>query len=182
MRKLLFIAAIAGMALAGCSKNEEYGNGNGSIGGNPATSVVKAEYITPSIIVIFNPLRANYTIQWTAVPGAVSYNVYKSTTSGGDTRTRVSTEGFTGTSITATELMTTGGTYVRYYWVTAVTGAGETAKETPRPANGGIKVTYKVTIQQTTMIVGPPPFYNISYLPIGPPTSITRTIEQNPIR
>ena len=166
------------IAIAGCTKDDETSTGGGDNTGSSANSVVKAEYITPRITVIFSPLRAQYTIQWTEVKGAIGYNVYKSTTAGGETVTKVSDEGLTDTSFNATEIMTSNGKYVRYYWVTAVTSAGETA----RPANGGIKVTYTVTLQQTTMIPGGPPFYTPTYIPTGPPTSIERVIEQNPIK
>ena len=63
-------------------------------------------------------------LSWTAPTGAVSYNVYRSTTSGGEGATPYRT-GITSPAFTDTGL-TNGTTY--YYQVTAVNGGGESPK------------------------------------------------------
>jgi fibronectin type 3 domain-containing protein len=64
------------------------------------------------------------SLTWTTSPGAVSYNVYRGTTPGGEGATPVAT-GVTTTSFTDTGL-TNGTTY--YYQVTAVNGGGESTR------------------------------------------------------
>src|SRR6185436_18030466 len=59
---------------------------------------------------------------WTAVSGATSYNIYRSTTSGGETLIQ---SGVTTTTFTNTGL-TNGTTY--FYQITAVNGAGESTR------------------------------------------------------
>ena len=143
-------------------------------GGQTNNTIVSATYSIPHIITLFNPLRACYNITWSpGISGATGYNVYKSTSPDGGTNSKI----YTGTDTlhSDTEPFYSDGTYIRYYWVTAQTTAGETA----RPANGGIKVTYKVTLAQKIMIPGSPPYYIPTYITIGTDT-ITRTIEQNP--
>ena len=76
-------------------------------------------------------------LSWAASAGATTYNVYRSTTSGGEGATPVST-GVTATSFTDTGL-TAGTTY--YYQVTAVNAQGESGKSneasaTPTSAPG----------------------------------------------
>jgi CubicO group peptidase (beta-lactamase class C family) len=63
-------------------------------------------------------------LSWSASPGATDYNIYRSTTSGGEGATPVST-GVTSTSFTDTGL-TAGTTY--FYQITAVNAVGESAK------------------------------------------------------
>ncbi len=63
-------------------------------------------------------------LTWTAPAGAVTYNIYRSTTSGGEGATPIQT-GVTGTSFTDTGL-TNGATY--YYEVSAVDPGGESAR------------------------------------------------------
>jgi hypothetical protein len=70
------------------------------------------------------PANAQVNLSWTAWPGATSYNIYRSTTSGGEGNTPWAT-GVTGTSFADTGL-TNGTTY--YYQVSAVIPAGETAR------------------------------------------------------
>ena len=64
--------------------------------------------------------NAQVSLNWTGSSGATSYNVYRGTTSGGESSTPIAT-GLTGTSYTNTGL-TNGTTY--YYKVAAVNSAG----------------------------------------------------------
>jgi hypothetical protein len=79
-------------------------------------------------------------LSWGAVPGATSYNIYRSTTSGGEGTTPVAST--TATSYTDTGL-TNGPPPVYYYTVAAVNSAGvspqsaETATPTPLPQSPG---------------------------------------------
>jgi len=68
--------------------------------------------------------NAQVTLSWAASAGAVSYNLYRATRSGGEGATPV-IKGITGTTYTNTGLKN--GT-VYYYQVTAVNAAGESAK------------------------------------------------------
>ena len=68
--------------------------------------------------------NAQVSLSWTASSGATSYNVYRSTTSGGEGTTAIAT-GITSTSYTNTGL-TNGTTY--YYKVAAVNGSGTSAQ------------------------------------------------------
>lgn len=68
--------------------------------------------------------NAQASLTWTASSGATSYNMYRSTTSGGEGSTPYKT-GITSTSFTDTGL-TNGSKY--YYQVSAINGAGESAK------------------------------------------------------
>jgi O-glycosyl hydrolase len=74
--------------------------------------------------------NAQVTLNWTASTGATSYNIYRSTTSGGEGgtpyRTGVSTTSFTDTGLTD------GTTY--YYQVTAVNSGGESPKSSEASA------------------------------------------------
>jgi Tol biopolymer transport system component/fibronectin type 3 domain-containing protein len=63
-------------------------------------------------------------LTWAASPGATSYNIYRSTTSGGEPATPTYS-GVTSTAFTASSL-TNGRTY--YFQVTAVNAAGESAR------------------------------------------------------
>jgi fibronectin type 3 domain-containing protein/PKD repeat protein len=78
---------------------------------------------------------AQVSLTWNASSGATSYNIYRSTTSGGEGSTPFQT-GISGTSYTNTGL-TNGTTY--YYQVSAVNGGGQSGKSgeasaTPQPA------------------------------------------------
>ncbi len=80
------------------------------------------------------------TLAWTASTGAASYNIYRSTTPGGEGSTPYRT-GITTTSFTDTGL-TNGTTY--YYQVTAVNAAGESPKSSEAsatPASGPGRLT-----------------------------------------
>ncbi len=139
-------------------------------------SAVKAEwYSGGSIIGLFNPLRSVYYIKWPTVQGADSYVLYKSaSTTGVRTLVRETSD----LSINgAEEILTTSGTHIRYYWVVATING----EETPRPVNGGIKVTYTVTLaQKVWMPNSTPPLYGY-WMTIGV-DNINRVVEQNPIR
>ena len=65
------------------------------------------------------------SLSWSAVAGAASYNIYRSTKSGGEIKITTTPATITTTSYTDTGL-TNGTTY--YYKVTAVNGAGESGK------------------------------------------------------
>ena len=128
------------------------------IEGGVHSSVVKAEYTVPNTSELYNPTRSFYTLTWPAVPGCTEYNVYKSRFSigiGYKTSLVTTTSDLT---VTPTERFDLNMTYEIYYWVTAKTNSGET----PRPDNGGIKVTYKV-------------------FEVGS-SGVRRIIEQNPIK
>ncbi len=80
-----------------------------------------------------------FTLNWTASVGATSYNVYQGATSGGEAASPVST-GITGNSASFAAFDST----TAYFKVTAVNGAGESAKSneasattpvTPAPTN-----------------------------------------------
>ena len=64
------------------------------------------------------------TLTWTAAGGAISYNLYRGTSGGGETLLQ---SGLTGTSFTNTGL-SNGTTY--YYQITAVNSSGESARST----------------------------------------------------
>src|SRR5206468_792812 len=68
--------------------------------------------------------NAQVALTWAAASGASTYNLYRSTTSGGEGATPYRTA-ITGTTFTDTGL--TNGTK-NYYQVTAVNGVGESAK------------------------------------------------------
>lgn len=67
--------------------------------------------------------NAQVTLNWAAAPGATSYNVYRGSTSGGQSATPIAT-GITGTSYTNTGL-TNGTAY--YYKVAAINASGTSA-------------------------------------------------------
>jgi fibronectin type 3 domain-containing protein len=82
------------------------------------------------------PGNAQVALSWSASSGATSYNVYRGTTSGGESGTAIAT-GITGTSYTNTGL--TNGTHY-YYTVNAVnaggtSGASNEANATPSTGN-----------------------------------------------
>ncbi|MBI3411176.1 MAG: fibronectin type III domain-containing protein, partial [Planctomycetes bacterium] len=81
------------------------------------------------------PASTQVTLTWTASSGATSYNIYRSTTPGGEGSTPVQT-GITSTSFTNTGL-TNGTTY--YYQVTAVNAGGESAKSSEVSATPRLK-------------------------------------------
>jgi hypothetical protein len=72
------------------------------------------------------PGNTQITLNWTASSGATSYNIYRSTTSGGEGTTPYKT-GITSTSFT--DMGLTNGTKY-YYQVTAVNNIGESTKST----------------------------------------------------
>jgi fibronectin type 3 domain-containing protein len=86
------------------------------------------------------PAPGKILLSWDAVAGATSYNIYRSTTSGGEGTTPVANT--TGTSYTDTGL-TNGPPPVYYYTVAAVNAGGvgpqsaETATPTPLPTSPG---------------------------------------------
>ncbi len=97
-----------------------------------------------------------FSLSWTAVTGATSYNVYQGSTAGGEAASPVST-GATGTSVNLPALDST----TAYFKVTAVNGSGQSAKSneasatTPvTPAPTGLTATPaagQVTLQWTNV-------------------------------
>lgn len=137
-------------------------------------SVVKAEYEVPRISALYNPVRANYTITWPAVTGATEYNVYKSTAPSGEGKLVTTTSDVT---MSTSETLTTAGTHEYYYWVTAIMKTGAT----PRPDNGGIKVSYAVTLKSKVwMPNSTPPLYGY-WMTVGT-DNVERSVSQNPIK
>ena len=136
---LLFATNMAAIVMSSCGNEDD-----DIISLDKSEATVKAKY-THKMFTFANVagryirISAQYNLEWPGVQGATEYKVYNSTAASG-----------AGTLITTTKdlstfqiesLGTSAGTYLRYYWVTAVTDN----IETPRPANGGIKVTYTVT-------------------------------------
>ena len=80
--------------------------------------------------------NAQIVLPWTAVTGAASYNIYRSTTSGGEGSTPYQT-GVTSSTFTDTGL-TNGTTY--YYEVAAVNSAGPSAASGEASAISGLAV------------------------------------------
>ena len=112
------------------------------------------------------------TLTWTASTGATSYNVYRSTSSGGEGSTAYKT-GITGTSFTDTGL-TNGTTY--YYKVAAVDSAGTSPQSTEASAtptggtSGGGSGPATITAGPTS---GSGPYYSEEDVTINSPASIT---------
>ncbi len=91
------------------------------------------------------PGNAQVSLSWTASSGATSYNVKRSTTSGGPYTTIASP---TGTSYTDTSVVN-GTTY--YYVVSAVNSAGESANSSQVSATPQAPATILVHVQSITM-------------------------------
>ena len=113
--------------------------------------------------------NAQVTVGWNSSTGATSYNVYRSTTLGGEGTTPYKT-GVTGTSLLDTGL-TNGTTY--YYKVAAVNSAGMSAQSLevsakPVGSTGGGPATF--TAGPTS---GSGPYYSEEDVTINSPTSIT---------
>jgi fibronectin type 3 domain-containing protein len=105
----------------------------GSGGAESARSSEAAATMAPAAPTGLNASAGNtqVTLGWTAAPGSVSYNIYRSTSSGGETLYK---SGVTTTSFTDTNL-TNGTTY--YYEVSAVNSAGESARSSEVSATPG---------------------------------------------
>jgi len=80
--------------------------------------------------------NAQVSLSWTASSGATSYNLYRSTTAGGEGTTAIVT-GITGTSYTNTGL--TNGTQY-FYKVAAVNGAGTSAQSSEASATPQVSI------------------------------------------
>jgi len=87
--------------------------------------------------------NAQVALTWNASVGAASYNIYRSTTSGGEGSTPFQT-GMTSTSFTDTSV-TNGTTY--YYEVTAVNAAGESTKSSEVSATPGVALNAPAFVQ-----------------------------------
>jgi fibronectin type 3 domain-containing protein len=114
------------------------------VGGAPADPVVSGIQLDPAATpaaptgLTASAGDSQVTLSWNAVSGATSYNVYRSTTSGGN-YVRANASAVTSTTFVDTGL-SDGTTY--YYVVRAVNPAGEGAASaevsaTPRAQNGG---------------------------------------------
>jgi len=98
---------------------------------------------------------ASITVKWTAVTGAATYNIYRSTTAGGEGTTAYKT-GVTGVSFADTGL-TNGVTY--YYNLAAVNSGGTSAQSSEAsatPKSAGAAGTVTVT---TKLASGNGPYY-----------------------
>jgi hypothetical protein len=124
------------------SGNTAYVGFTGGTGGLTAVQKILNWTYSPSSTLVppsgltATPGIAQVSLGWTAVPGATSYNIYRSTTSAGEGstpfRTGVNANSFADTGLTA------GTTY--YYQVSAVNAQGESAKSTEvsaAPATAG---------------------------------------------
>ena len=123
----------SGNKTQGTSELTELGNKAAAAGiGGTGTSV-------PSAPTNFAATAGNaqVTLSWTASSGATSYNVYRSTTSGGEGSTPITT-GLTGTSYTNTGLPN-GTKY--YYKEAAVNSAGTSSQSTEASATPAATVT-----------------------------------------
>ena len=94
---------------------------NAGLASAPSSEVFAKPQIQPPASVVAAPGNQKVSLTWTAAPGAVSYNVYRGTSPGGEGATPIA-RGVTTTSYTDTGL-TDGTTY--YYQVTAVNVSGE---------------------------------------------------------
>jgi uncharacterized repeat protein (TIGR02543 family) len=144
---------------------------------NEIPSVVKAEWYVPSgsPYAIYNPIRAVCYFKWPTVYGATTYALYRSTSATGTGTLLGQTSDL---SIRVEEAFASAGTYTRYYWVIATINGGKTV----RPDNGGIKVTYTVTLASKVWMPGAPPNYTGGYWMTIGSDNLSRFVEQNPIR
>jgi Raf kinase inhibitor-like YbhB/YbcL family protein len=165
---------------SGGTKEDPPGPGDDDEGPTPNISSPKTTYTQGSSdgssisgIYNFGYPTAIFYLKWDKVPGAAQYNVYQSTSASG-AGTKLSGEGLTATVFDSRQPCVEG-VLVFYYWVTASTSKGETA----RPANGGVKVSYdfkkeqKITGPGTTITISPGGFNPITGI-YKPPTTITQ--------
>jgi hypothetical protein len=116
----------------------ESGNVSWSYNGN-AFSIVQPGGATPAApaaptgLTATSAVNAQVPLSWNASNGATSYNIYRGTSSNGQSATPIAT-GVTGTSYTNTGL-TNNTTY--YYKVTAVGSGGESARSNEASATPG---------------------------------------------
>jgi fibronectin type 3 domain-containing protein len=124
---LSLFALITLVNLAACG-----GGGGGTVIGTPSHSSA-----IPSSPITVNSTAGDtqVTVSWNAVTGAISYNVYWSTTTGVTKATGTKIAGITNTTLLHTGL--TNGT-IYYYVVTAVNSSGESvesAETSAQPLN-----------------------------------------------
>jgi fibronectin type 3 domain-containing protein len=91
--------------------------------------------------------NASVSLSWTASTGATSYNVYRGTTSGGESTTPIAT-GITTTAYSDTGL-TNGTTY--YYKVAAVNGGGTSGYSNEASATPSASAMYTLPPERTTL-------------------------------
>lgn len=99
---------------------------NNNANGNVMAGALRVEYLgeMPPTNVSATPADGRVTLSWSALAGASSYKIYRSTTAGGAGATPYQS-GLTGTSFTDTAV-SNGTTY--YYQISALKGAKETAR------------------------------------------------------
>jgi fibronectin type 3 domain-containing protein len=85
--------------------------------------IVTGTLTSPPTNPVATPGGGSVTLTWTASPGALSYNIYRSTTSGGEGSTPIAT-GIINTSFVDVALPAG---ITEYYWITAVDVTGESA-------------------------------------------------------
>jgi fibronectin type 3 domain-containing protein len=98
------------------------GGGGGTVIGTPSHS--SAIPSSPTMVVS-TAGNAQVTVSWNAVTGAISYNVYWSTTAGVSKATGTKVPGITNTTLLHTGLTND---IAYYYVVTAVNGSGESVE------------------------------------------------------
>lgn len=90
--------------------------------GQTATAKVSVAHLPAPVVASATPGDGQATLNWAAVAGAASYNIYRGTTAGGESSTPVKT-GLTGTSATLTGLVN--GT--KYFFKMAAVNSAETS-------------------------------------------------------
>jgi len=192
---ILIILLIIGLSnckgVLGGDGTDTHDNGENPNSSISQKSTVKALFDENGIVAI-NKGQYGTTIwawcvnlSWPAISGASEYIVYKSDSPNGtkETYTKISSneEPLTQTNFYY-EDYAIGGEITTYYWVVAISDKGET----PRPSNGGIKITYKYVRDQQIMISpgGLDPITHIykqpTYMTIY--GSLERVVGQNPIK
>jgi fibronectin type 3 domain-containing protein len=118
--------------------NSSSGGGHGHGGGASGTTIHQSAPATPTGLTA-TAGNAQVALNWSSSSGATSYNIYRSTTSGGEGSTPYKT-GVTSTSFTDSGL-TNGTTY--YYEVSAVNSAGQS------PVSSQVSATPHLSVPPT---------------------------------
>ena len=107
---------------------------SGAISGTAAVTVSSSNPPAAPIGLTASPASGQVSLTWTASSGATSYDIYRGTSSGGET---LLASGVTGTSFTDSGL-TNGTTY--YYEVAAVNSGGQSSKSSEVAATAGLTI------------------------------------------
>ena len=107
---------------------------SGAISGTAAVTVSSSNPPAAPTGLTASPASGQVSLTWTASSGATSYDIYRGTSSGGET---LLASGVTGTSFTDSGL-TNGTTY--YYEVTAVNSGGQSSKSSEVAATAGLTI------------------------------------------